>query len=136
MTASGQHKYVRRRNARPEWVQLPQGGYTGKVPDWPLVNEASDAELSYWEALWRTPQATVWAESGAGVARVVARYVMTAVLSEVEPTASMLAQVSKMEQNLGLTPKAMKDLQWEVDASSPDKPKLAEVTPIDRYANL
>ena len=135
MSAASPKKYVRRRNARPEWEQLPREGYTGPIPKWPLSNEASEAEASFWETIWRTPQAAMWAKGGEGLERVVARYVMTAVLSEMEPTASMLAQVSKFEQNLGLTPKAMKDLQWEVE-SAPEKKDLAEVTSIDRFASL
>lgn len=115
-----------------EWVKLPANGYDGPVPDWPLVNSPSDAEHELWLSVWRTPQAAMWAESG--FVRVVARYVMVAVLSEMEPTGAILSEVRQLEDRLGLSSMALKKLQWVIEDDS--SVALAEVTSIDRYADL
>ena len=123
---------ARRRNKRPDWLSLPADGYDGNIPTWPLSSEISFAEEELWRSLWRTPQAAAWAEGG--FERVVARYVMVTCLVELEPNAALLSEVRQMEDRLGLSPMAMKRLQWEVEA--PSKNTLAEVTSIDRFANL
>ena len=84
------------------------------------------------DGLWRTPQAAMWAESG--FERVVARYVMVTVLSEEEPTAAMLSEVRQLEDRLGLSPMALKRLQWVI--SEPSSGELAEVIEDDRFAGL
>lgn len=115
-----------------EWVSLPADGYDGPIPDWPLMNEPSGGEADLWRSVWRTPQAAMWATSG--FERVVARYVMVTVLSEVDPTAALLGEVRQMEDRLGLSPMALRRLQWVID--EPSSGSLAEVTSIDRYADL
>ena len=123
---------ARRRNKRPDWLSLPADGYDGNIPTWPLSSDISIAEEDLWRSLWRTPQAAAWAEGG--FERVVARYVMVTCLVELEPNAALLSEVRQMEDRLGLSPMAMKRLQWEVE--SPSQNTLAEVTSIDRFANL
>lgn len=118
--------------ANGEWVTLPADGFDGDLPSWPLHNEPSTAEEALWMDLWRTPQAAMWAESG--FERVVARYVMVTVLSEEEPTAAMLSEVRQLEDRLGLSPMALKKLQWVI--SEPSSGELAEVIEDDRFAGL
>ena len=118
--------------ANGEWVTLPADGYDGDLPSWPLHNDPSTAEEALWMDLWRTPQAAMWAESG--FERVVARYVMVTVLSEEEPTAAMLSEVRQLEDRLGLSPMALKRLQWVI--SEPSSGELAEVIEDDRFAGL
>lgn len=115
------------------WETLPAAGYTGPLPKWPLHTDPSEREIDTWGDLWRTPQAAMWA--GKGLERTVARYVMASALVEIEPTASMMGELRQLEDRLGLSSMALKRLQWEVESIPQDK-KLAEVTPIDRYANL
>lgn len=118
--------------ANGEWVTLPADGYDGAIPSWPLINDPSAEEELLWMDLWRTPQASRWAESG--FVRMVARYVMVTVLSETEPTAAMLSEVRQLEDRLGLSPMALKKLQWVI--SEPSSGELAEVTEIDRFKDL
>lgn len=115
-----------------DWASLPAEGYDGAIPKWPLLNDASDSEMELWMSLWRTPQAVMWADSG--IDRVVARYVMMSVLSELEPNGKLLSEVRQMEDRLGLSPVALKHLQWVID--EPSSGELAEVTEIDRFKNL
>jgi hypothetical protein len=83
-------------------------------------------------SLWRTPQAAAWIAGG--FERVVARYVMITCLVEIDPTAALLGEVRQLEDRLGLSPMAMKRLQWEVE--EPSGNKLAEVIVSDRFADL
>lgn len=125
---------ARRRNARPDWVTLPAEGYQGDIPPWPLMNDPSEAERELWLSLWRTPQASQWIRGQ--YERVVARYCAIVALSEIEPTAAILGEVRQMEDRLGLSPMALKRLQWEIPEQSSAPAGLAEVTTIDRFANL
>ena len=112
MPGPSPQKHVRRRNARPDWRSLPPHGFAGPVPAWPM-GEPSDDLAELWSQLWRTPQAEAWAELG--WSRVVARYAVMVVASERgEANAALLAEIRQMEDRLGLSPMAMRRLQWEV----------------------
>ena len=100
----------RRRNVSVGKTLLPAGGRDGVVPAWPFSG-ASEPET--WAELWGTPQSVAWER--AGWTRTVARYAL--LLSEVEvpdAKASILAEVRQLEDRLGLNPKAMRSLLWEV----------------------
>ena len=100
---------ARRRNVRPDWRTLPADGFDGAVPDWPLDSD----EPGLWVSLWRTPQAVAWHDLG--WTRVVARYAVLVLTSERgEANAALLAEIRQLEDRLGLSPMAMKRLQWEV----------------------
>lgn len=115
-----------------EWVNLPAEGYDGPLPSWPLMNEPSDYEMVLWRDTWRLPQAAMWADKGMN--RVVARYVMACAIVEIETTAGMMSEIRQLEDRLGLSPMALKKLQWVIDR--PSSGEVAEVTSIDRYADL
>lgn len=120
-----------RRNTGVGVVHLPARGYTGEIPPWPLsLNTDLDfatREEAVWERLWRTPQAAAWVRLG--WTRAVARYCRMVVAAETaghghcktcegpvaRMDASLLAQVTAMEDRLGLTPKAMRLLLWVID---------------------
>lgn len=92
--------------------QLPQAR-DGKTPPWPLDVEATDQEKKAWRELWKLPAAAVWEEQRCF--RMVARYCRAMVESEQpEASAGLHAQVTAMEDRLGLTPKAMRLLLWEI----------------------
>ncbi len=92
---------------------LPPGGRDGPVPAWPLTGEPSDEEAAAWADLWRTPQAVVWERMG--VARVVARYCqLLAACERPDATAARHAQATALEDRLGLSPKGMRLLLWEI----------------------
>jgi hypothetical protein len=94
-------------------IQLPSGGREGETPDWPLPEPASAEETAAWEDLWRLPQAAMWEKQR--IVRTVARYCRMLVQAEqLDAKASLHAQVTAMEDRLGLTPKAMRLLLWEI----------------------
>jgi hypothetical protein len=102
-----------RRNARVGPVELPAGGYQGEIPTWPLPGRQSAAEREAWAQLWRTPQAAAWAELG--WTRTVARYCRTMVRAErTGSTAAIQGAAHTLENDLGLTPRAMRLLLWTV----------------------
>lgn len=101
-----------RRNARSGPLKLPAEGRQGDPPPWPLAS-LSEAEESAWGALWHTPHAVAWERLG--WTRTVARYCRVMLEAE-EPGANpnVRAEARQMEDKLGLTPKAMRMLLWEV----------------------
>jgi hypothetical protein len=95
-------------------VKLPVEGWKGTPPDWP-AGRATAAEMRVWVELWRTPQAAAWERLGQGAVREVARYCRLLVRCEKPSTpASWHAQATALADRLGLTPKAMRLLLWEV----------------------
>lgn len=102
----------RRRNATVPMVQLPQEGYRGPVPEWPL-DECSPEELDRWMKVWRHPAAVVWLQQR--LEFIVARYVRDCIRSEGYGSSAIIkAEVRQMEDRLGLSPMAMTKLRWEV----------------------
>lgn len=101
-----------RRNARVGPTVLPAAGRSGPAPRWPL-SAPSDEERKVWRELWHTPHAVAWERLG--WVRVVARYCRVMVAAEVpDCPASILGQAVILEDRLGLTPKAMRMLMWEI----------------------
>lgn len=89
------------------------------------------AVLQLWAELWHSPQAVVWDELG--WTRVVARYTKLAVAAEKsDATGSLLSEVRQLEDRLGLTPMAMKRLQWEIEAE-PAQETPTGVASLDDY---
>jgi hypothetical protein len=102
-----------RRNARVGPVQLPKGGRKGAVPKWPLYDPPTEEERKAWRDLWRTPQAVVWERQE--WTRFVARYCRVMIEAEKRGAKTQVrAEARQMEDKLGLTPKAMKLMMWEV----------------------
>jgi hypothetical protein len=99
-----------RRNARSGVTMLPAGGRQGDPPDWPFAL-LSPAELELWRQLWASPQAVAWERHG--WIRVVARYCRVAVVAE-ELNKDALSEARQLEDRLGLTPKAMRMLMWQI----------------------
>lgn len=101
-----------RRNARSGPLKLPAEGRKGGPPPWPLATQ-SLGEDTAWAQLWATPQAVAWERLG--WTRTVARYCRIMVAAE-HPDASpaVMAQATALEDRLGLTPKSMRMLLWEV----------------------
>jgi hypothetical protein len=102
-----------RRNARSGPVKLPAEGRRGDVPAWPLPGRTTAAERQAWADLWRTPQAVAWERLG--WTRAVARYCRLMVEAEKRNApAKALAEARQFEDRLGLTPKSMRLLLWEI----------------------
>lgn len=122
-----------RSGANGAWVELPPNGYEGEIPAWPLDRAPSQYERDLWLTMWRSPQASMWV--GRNMERVVARYVHASALVEEEPTAAMMGELRQIEDRLGLSPMALKRLQWIINEPQQGV-KLAEVKSIDRFADL
>lgn len=101
-----------RRNARVGPLKLPAEGRKKPAPQWPLASQ-SVGEEGAWEQLWATPQAVAWERLG--WTRTIARYCRIMVAAE-HPDAppAVMAQATALEDRLGLTPKSMRLLLWEI----------------------
>lgn len=128
---------ARRRNARPDWVTLPAEGRRGFTPEWPLPGRTPRG----WVGLWRLPQAVMWERTRSHMQ--VASYLVTRnqahdLLLAGEPHAALLAELRQMEDRLGLSPMAMKRLQWEIGevcaVSASGDGKVIEAN--ERFRNL
>ena len=93
-------------------LRLPAEGREGEPPTWPLTRR-SKAEQVAWAQLWATPQAVAWERLG--WTRVVARYCRVMLRAEMLDKDAM-AEARQLEDRLGLTPKAMRLLLWEIVA--------------------
>jgi len=104
-----------RRNARSGPVKLPAEGRKGDPPPWPIPGRATVAEMRTWADLWTTPQAVAWEQLGIGTVREVARYArLSAACEKRNAPASLHAQATALADRLGLTPKSMRLLLWEI----------------------
>jgi hypothetical protein len=99
-----------RRNARAAVEMLPAGGREGDAPAWP-IGDPQPAEMALWRELWATPQAVAWERHG--WTRVVARYCRVAIVAEALEKDAM-SEARQLEDRLGLTPKAMRMLMWQI----------------------
>lgn len=96
------------------WITLPAEGFSGEVPVCPLP-DMSDAELGLWVALWKKPQAAMWARMGLDYE--VAAYVR-AFLESIQPEASagLKTAVLRMAAEIGLSLPGMHSLRWKFGA--------------------
>lgn len=128
--------HARRRNKRPDWVTLPAGGRSGPTPKWPLKGRTPAG----WVDLWKLPQAVMWERDNAVLqvaTYLTVRNAAHSALAAGEPNAALLSELRQMEDRLGLSPMALKRLQWQIDEGSA-KPS-SEGTVVDassRFANL
>lgn len=94
-------------------MKLPAEGRKGDTPEWPLPGKPSVREREAWRDLWSTPQAVAWEKLG--WTRSVARYCRVMVEAEERGAPAMTrAECRQMEDRLGLSPKSMRMLLWEV----------------------
>lgn len=102
----------RRRNSTgTSKTLLPAEGRKGAAPRWPLTV----GKPTLWAGLWKLPQSVVWERTG--MIRVVARYaVLLEQAEQVDATAALLGEVRQLEDRLGLNPKAMRSLLWEISS--------------------
>jgi len=99
---------------------LPAEGYKGRVPAWPLPkspNKATAArELKVWTEAWRTPQACAWSmPSERWRIRTVALWVrLTVRCEDLEAPASLLAQLHRFADQIGMTTAGLAEMGWKV----------------------
>lgn len=122
---------------------LPASGFTGGEPDLPPGNDLGEAGMAWWSWAWRTPQAAAWADGHeVTVARrasleddLAALFAVEgldfdalaeaanakAFLDTVRRVAALatgrlqlLKEMRELDDRLGLSPKAMAQLRWNV----------------------
>jgi hypothetical protein len=78
-----------------------------------LSTKATKPELELWAQLWASPQATAWEELG--WVRTVAKYARVEIRAErSRATGAVMSESRQLEDRLGLNPKAMRSLGWEI----------------------
>lgn len=96
-------------------TNLPAEGRKGNPPVWPIPGIQSLDEQLLWEQLWASPQAAEWERMGIATCREVARYCRLLIVAEGHGAkAADHAQATALADRLGLTPKAMRLLLWQV----------------------
>jgi hypothetical protein len=94
---------------------LPAEGRQGPPPPWPIFGVQSLEEKLIWEQLWSSPQAVAWERMGIATCREVARYTRLLNIAEsVEASPAAQGQATALADRLGLTPKAMRLLLWQI----------------------
>lgn len=103
------------RGARGRGVtNLPADGRKGEPPVWPGA-AASNDEMAVWREMWTTPQSVAWEQMGVGTIREVARFCRLLVVAESSGAkAADHAQATALADRLGLTPKSMRLLLWQI----------------------
>lgn len=102
-------------NATSGFRQLPSAGRAGDPPAWPL-SEPTAEELKLWSKLWTLPQATMWEHVRCEdtVALYVRVFVAMSAETETATIVKLGNEVRQLDSKLGLSPRAMLDLRWEV----------------------
>jgi hypothetical protein len=100
---------------------LPNEGFDGEAPEFPLPVSEDTAiaarELAVWAEAWSTPQAAAWAVQRWRLP-VIAEYVRLKVLVERSSTPSMIGQLHRYRDQLGLTPAGLKENGWAIAATT------------------
>lgn len=119
---------VRRNAPMANTVKLPAEGRKGAAPKWPLHCEKPEI----WDELWALPQAVMWERQG--WTRTLARYAKLVVDTERsdEVTGKELSEIRQLEIEFGITPKAMRHLQWEVVSDEVDEVRQEKSKPAKR----
>lgn len=108
--------HKRRRNlAAHEWKYLPQGSSGVEPPPLPTKSSkrgpwTNDAK-SAWLEWWASPMARVWVEAD----KVALRRALRLVDDIAAGRGAEHAALTALEDRLGLTPKARRMLQWEIE---------------------
>lgn len=133
---------------------LPNGGFDGQVPDFPLSKRrvmrwqtedksrfqvldeeateiVADREAELWEWAWRTPQACAWSMEPWRW-QAVAMWVRTFVICESdEATAADKGAIHRFADQIGLTPAGLKENGWAIarDEVSAKRDEKVEAAP-------
>lgn len=96
---------------------LPAEGYTGNIPDFPRP-VTFGSELAHWNAVWRTPQAALWATpQWSWIIPAVAHYCSLMAQSEVpDCPVGVHAQIRGREADILLTADSLARAGYQVVA--------------------
>jgi hypothetical protein len=91
--------------------------YDGPVPEFPFI-DATDPERRLWDEVWTWPQANAWSmPSESWRQRTVALWVRLRVQCEMpEAPASLLSQLHRFADQVGLTTAGLAEMGWRVAA--------------------
>lgn len=104
------HPSQKRRPSTSKLTQLPAEGRKGRAPRWPFADSTA-TERKLWAELWRTPQAVMWERTHAH--REVAAYVRWSLAAEAGDLRAA-PEARQLSDRLGLTPLALRRLEWEI----------------------
>lgn len=91
--------------------ELPAEGYHEPPPEFPLP-WPGDRELDVWDEIWTSPQALAWSETPWRW-RSIGLWVRFSVRTEhTKCPASLLGEVHRYADQIGLTPAGMKENGW------------------------
>lgn len=99
---------------------LPAEGFKGRVPAWPLPKSRDRViaarETKVWTQAWRTPQACAWSmPSERWRIPTVALWVrLTVRCEDPEAPASLLAQLHRFADQIGMTTAGLSEMGWKV----------------------
>lgn len=94
------------------FVALPSEGFGGEPPEFPLP-DASARELAIWADAWTTPQACAWIGEPWRW-QTVAEYARFKAQCESEPNASLIGQLHRYRDQIGLSPAGLKENGWQI----------------------
>lgn len=83
------------------------------IPPCPMPSHPKTQE--WWDTIWRSPMAKVWADTDVFALERLALLWDLVYLGAA--TAAILAEMRQMEDRYGLSPAALRKLQWEVEAN-------------------
>lgn len=114
----------RRNKDQAEWRKL-QAPEDVVIPEWPLSVDQSVDALAYWNSLWRSPMAAMFtAADHLPLARLAMLHADA--LGGVKGAA---AAAMALEDRYGISPKARRSLQWEIEQAGGDA--SPSVQPVD-----
>lgn len=109
-----------------KFLQLPQEGYSGAVPAFPIPNLMTDderpkvhpiskREKALWRQVWRSPQAVVWADESWRWP-ILAEMCRLQATVELQPgrSAALVGQLHRHRDQLGLTPAGLRENGWQI----------------------
>ena len=128
---------------------LPSEGYTGRAPAFPLpkvdryiVAEGTRGpdktgstrfrarEVAVWRESWKTPQACAWARESWRWP-TIAEFCRLKTVVELEPdaNASLVAQLHRFRDQIGLTPAGLKENGWAIATDETAKKRDTAAAP-------
>ena len=100
-------------------MALPNEGFSGEVPEFPLPFPEDDSvgvrEREIWREAWGFPQAAAWSRESWRWP-VVAEYCRLKATVEANPAANaaLVAQLHRFRDQIGLTPAGLKENGWAI----------------------
>lgn len=114
----------RRRNVgQSQWQELPGSGRVGPAPDLP-EGDWLPSTLEWWARIWSSPMAAVWLPADVEALVRLARLRDKDARGKLPQLA--YSAIQQIEDRFGLSPKARRQLQWEI--SQAEEP-AAQVAP-------